>query len=34
MSADTSHFKQPLLKTPFHERAREISQVDSFIPWA
>jgi aminomethyltransferase len=34
MSADTSHFKQPLLKTPFHERAREISQVDSFIPWS
>ncbi len=29
-----THFKQPLLKTPFHERARELSQVDSFIPWA
>ncbi len=28
------HFKQPLLKTPFHERARALSQVDSFIPWA
>jgi aminomethyltransferase len=28
------HFKQPLLKTPFHERARELSQIDSFIPWA
>ena len=28
------HFKQPLLKTPFHERARAFSQVDSFIPWA
>ena len=28
------HFRQPLLKTPFHERARELSQVDSFIPWA
>jgi aminomethyltransferase len=28
------HFKQPLLKTPFHERARALAQVDSFIPWA
>jgi aminomethyltransferase len=28
------HYKQPLLKTPFHERARALSQVDSFIPWA
>ena len=29
-----SHFKQPLLHTPFHARARELSQVDSFVPWA
>jgi aminomethyltransferase len=29
-----SHFKQPLLRTPFHQRARALSQVDSFIPWA
>lgn len=28
------HFKQPLLKTPFHERARALSQVDRFVPWA
>jgi aminomethyltransferase len=28
------HFRQPLLKTPFHERSRALSQVDSFIPWA
>jgi aminomethyltransferase len=28
------HFKQPLLKTPFHERARALAQVDRFIPWA
>jgi len=28
------HFKQPLLPTPFHERAREASQVDSFVPWS
>src|SRR5712672_1494148 len=28
------HFKQPLLKTPFHGRVRALSQVDSFIPWA
>jgi aminomethyltransferase len=27
------HFIQPLLNTPFHERAREFSQVDSFIQW-
>lgn len=30
----TSHFRQPLLRTPFHERARALSQVDSFVPWA
>src|ERR1700690_2544159 len=29
-----AHFKQPLLKTPFHERARALSQVDSFVAWA
>ena len=34
MSQIESHFKVPLLKTPFHARAREISQVDSFVPWA
>jgi aminomethyltransferase len=28
------HYRQPLLQTPFHERARTLSQVDSFIPWA
>ena len=28
------HFLQPLLKTPFHDRARALSEVDSFIPWA
>src|SRR5260370_25746891 len=28
------HFKQPLLKTPFHSQARGLSQVYSFIPWA
>jgi aminomethyltransferase len=28
------HYEQPLLKTPFHGRARALSQVDSFIPWA
>jgi aminomethyltransferase len=28
------HYRQPLLKTPFHERLRALSQVDSFIPWA
>ncbi len=28
------HFQQPLLKTPFHERARALSQVDSFVAWS
>jgi len=28
------HFKQPLLRTPFHARARELSQVDAFVAWA
>ena len=28
------HYRQPLLKTPFHERARALSQLDSFIPWS
>jgi aminomethyltransferase len=34
MNETASLFKQPLLKTPFHARARSLSQVDSFIPWA
>jgi aminomethyltransferase len=33
-NAPAPHFRQPLLKTPFHERARALSQIDSFIPWA
>ncbi len=28
------HFRQPLLRTPFHERMRAFSQVDSFIAWS
>jgi aminomethyltransferase len=28
------HFRQPLLETPFHARARALSQVDSFVAWA
>jgi aminomethyltransferase len=28
------HFKKPLLETPFHARARELSQVDSFVAWS
>jgi aminomethyltransferase len=28
------HFKQPLLKSPFHSRARALSQVDTFIAWS
>lgn len=32
--SEAPHFRQPLLKTPFHDRARALSQVDSFIPWS
>jgi aminomethyltransferase len=28
------HYRQPLLTTPFHERMRALSQLDSFIPWS
>jgi aminomethyltransferase len=28
------HFRQPLLPTPFHDRARELSQIDSFVAWS
>ena len=28
------HYLKPLLETPFHERARALSQLDSFIGWA
>jgi aminomethyltransferase len=34
MSESAPHFKKPLLETPFHERARALSQIDSFVPWA
>ena len=34
MTAAPSHFRKPLLETPFHERARALQQVDSFVPWA
>jgi aminomethyltransferase len=34
LSESEPHYRQPLLKTPFHERARALSQVDSFIAWA
>ncbi len=28
------HFLKPLLETPFHARARALSQHDSYVPWA
>jgi aminomethyltransferase len=28
------HYRQPLLRTPFHERMRAFSQVDAFIAWS
>ena len=33
-SESEPHYRRPLLPTPFHERSRALSQVDSFIPWA
>ena len=27
-------FRQPLLKTPFHDQARALAQTDQFVPWA
>jgi glycine cleavage system T protein (aminomethyltransferase) len=34
LTESAPHYRQPLLKTPFHERARALSQLDSFVPWA
>ena len=34
LTASEPHYHQPLLKTPFHERARAASQLDSFVPWS
>src|ERR1700756_189803 len=34
LTESAPHYRQPLLKTPFHDRARQLCQVDSFIPWA
>lgn len=34
LTESAPHYRQPLLKTPFHDRARALCQVDSFIPWA
>jgi len=34
MNSPAPHFRKPLLETPFHARAREISQVDQFVAWA
>ena len=29
-----THFQKPLLETPFHGRARALSQNDAYVPWA
>jgi len=34
LAAQAPHYRQPLLHTPFHARARALCQVESFIPWA
>ncbi|HEY6823553.1 MAG TPA: hypothetical protein VI195_03890, partial [Steroidobacteraceae bacterium] len=34
LTTSEPHYRQPLRKTPFHERARALSQLDSFIPWS
>ena len=28
------HFRKPLIDTPFHDRARALSQNDQFVAWA
>ena len=33
LTESAPHYRKPLLKTPFHERARALSQLDAFIPW-
>src|SRR5579871_569290 len=33
-AARAPHYAQPLLQTPFHQRSRALSQLDSFVPWA
>jgi len=33
-SGNAPHFQEPLQKTPFHARARALSQVDSFVAWS
>jgi aminomethyltransferase len=34
VSPEAPHYIQPLLRTPFHDRARALSQLDSFVPWS
>lgn len=34
LTESAPHYRRPLLKTPFHDRARALCQLDSFIPWA
>jgi aminomethyltransferase len=34
LTASKPHYRQPLLRTPFHERARALSQLESFTPWS
>jgi aminomethyltransferase len=33
-AASEPHFLQPLIKTPFHDRARALCQTDRFIAWS
>ncbi len=33
IAPDAAIYREPLLRTPFHARARALSQLDSFIPW-
>ena len=33
-TAPEPHYRKPLLETPFHARARALSQVDQYVPWA
>ena len=33
-TAPRPHFRKPLLETPFGARARELQQLDRYVPWA
>jgi aminomethyltransferase len=34
MTAATPHYRQPLLRSPFAERAQDFVQTDAYLPWS